>query len=90
MVRAVRRRYNESMLVREFNEMERLREKEAKEAFYSAAPMNPLIAQHREFYATLPILGFFFWFKISNLPVELSRHTQIGSTMTAFAMSRMM
>jgi hypothetical protein len=77
--------HRESLQVRDFNEMERLRE---KELFHSAAPINPRIQARRQYYATLPVMGFCLWWKISNHYVEISRYTT-GRTMTAVVMSRM-
>jgi hypothetical protein len=72
-----------------FNKQEAEREYQAAHA--SAAMPHPLYAQieKRRFYATLPIVGFLNWFKISNHYVELSRHTEMGMSQTARIMNRM-
>jgi hypothetical protein len=77
-----------------FNKQEAEREYYAAHGTHrdeSAAILHPLYAQRekREFFATLPIAGFLYWFMISAIPVQLSRYTEIGRTQTAYVMSRM-
>jgi hypothetical protein len=78
-----------SFMVEWFNRQENERMYQAAHA--SAAMPHPLYAQpeKRKFYATLPIAGYLNWFMISAIPVQMSRHTEIGRSQTAYVMSRM-
>ena len=71
--------------VEEFNRREREREhnwlSDRIGAVRSFAAEAPLIS------VMVAIQGYLNWYLISNLPVELSRHTEIGRTMTAVVMS---
>lgn len=78
-----------SPLVDWFNRQENEREQADLLRRCSASPLNPYIAEKRAFYATLPLVGFLRWFLISAIPVELSRHTEIGRTQTAVVMERL-
>lgn len=86
-LREDRRARKQSPIVESYNDLENRRE---RERFHSAAPINPRIKARQRFYSTLPIIGFLYWFKISNHYVELSRHTD-GKypTMTAIVCARM-
>lgn len=71
--------------VEEFNRREREREQnwlpDRIGCVRSFAAEAPIIA------VMVAIQGYLNWYLISNLPVELSRHTEIGRTMTAVVMS---
>ena len=78
-----------SPMVEWFNRQENARLYQVAHA--SAAMPHPLYAQpsHRKFYATLPIAGYLNWFMISAIPMQMSRHTELGKSQTAYVMSRM-
>jgi hypothetical protein len=78
-----------SPMVEWFNRQEN--ERLYQMAHASAAMPHPLYAQpeKRKFYATLPIAGYLNWFMISAIPVQMSRHTELGRSQTAYVMSRM-
>jgi hypothetical protein len=83
---AARNRFNShsrnSVQVEDWNYEESRREYAASHP-YSAANLPPLEALLE---SAEPIRGFRDWFLISRIPVELSRHTQIGKTMTRVVM----
>jgi len=72
-----------SCYVAAFNDYENRREREFS---HGATLFNPLIQEKRKYFATMKLLGFLFWWKISNHYVELSYYTEIGTTMTAVVM----
>jgi hypothetical protein len=78
-----------SPMVEWFNRQEN--ERLYQMAHASAAMPHPLYAQaeKRKFYATLPIAGYLNWFMISAIPVQMSQHTELGRSQTAYVMSRM-
>lgn len=80
------RNYPTSIAVEEFNEREAQLEYEAYHVEAGKRFVITTILAER-LCATFPLEGFRAWFVISGHPVEISRHTQIGRTMTAVVMA---
>jgi hypothetical protein len=77
-----------SEMVRRFNQAEQEREYQA--AHGEATPTPPQKqAEKRRFYSTVPIEGYFYWFMISGLPVQLSPYTEMGTSQTGRVIARL-
>jgi hypothetical protein len=78
-----------SEMVRRFNQAEQEREYQA--AHTSTETPTPSRAQpeKRRFYSTVPIAGYFYWFMISGLPVQLSPYTEMGTSQTGRVIARL-
>jgi hypothetical protein len=83
--RSVERVTLASFEVEEFNERERQAEYERYHEL-SAEQFVAAILVAVRLCATIPLRGYKFWWMISGHPVQLSRHTQLGRTMTAVVM----
>jgi hypothetical protein len=78
-----------SEMVRQFNQAEQQREYQAAHSS-TETPTSPHAQPgKRRFYSTVPIAGYFYWFMISGLPVQLSPYTEMGMSQTGRVIARL-
>jgi hypothetical protein len=78
-----------SEMVRRFNQAEQEREYQAAHASTETPTPPQKQAEKRRFYSTVPIAGYFYWFMISGLPVQLSPYTEMGTSQTGRVIARL-
>jgi hypothetical protein len=78
-----------SEMVRRFNQAEQEREYQAAHSS-TETPTSPQKQTEKcRFYSTVPIVGYFYWFMISGLPVQLSPYTEMGTSQTGRVIARL-
>jgi hypothetical protein len=78
-----------SEMVKQFNQAEQEREYQAAHASTETQTPPQKQAEKRRFYSTVPIVGYFYWFMISGLPVQLSPYTEMGTSQTGRVIARL-
>jgi hypothetical protein len=78
-----------SEMVRRFNQAEQQREYQAAHTSTETPTPQQKQAEKRRFYSTVPIVGYFYWFMISGLPVQLSPYTEMGTSQTGRVIARL-
>jgi hypothetical protein len=78
-----------SEMVRRFNQAEQEREYQSAHASTETSTPPQKQAEKRRFYSTVPIVGYFYWFMISGLPVQLSPYTEMGMSQTGRVIARL-
>ena len=84
--RIPKRLKRQSLAVEEFNSRERQAE---SEVFFARTTYRRLVLAavlSVRFNATFPLDGFRDWYVISGIPVQMSRHTCMGRSMTRVVM----
>jgi hypothetical protein len=83
-----RQKKRASLAVEDFNARERQAEYERYHTETARRLFIAIVLSVR-MNATFPLDGFRDWYMISNIPVELSRHTRMGRTMTRIVMEHL-
>jgi hypothetical protein len=78
-----------SEMVRRFNQAEQEREYQTAHASMETPTSPQARPEKRHFYSTVPIAGYFYWFMISGLPVQLSPYTEMGMSQTGRVIARL-